>query len=93
MLSPSRNPFSNRDDCREIPIQTEGARLFNITPAAGVTAYWRAELILNGREHVRRFASEAHARWWLAALEEPRAVPSIYDYEERASSLRSARIR
>ena len=90
MLSSSQNPFVKPDDCREFPIKTKGARLFNVIPADGGAAYWRAELTLNGDELIRRFANEAHARWWLAALEEPRAVPSIYDYEERITSLRSA---
>lgn len=89
MISSSLNSFFNPDDCREFPLKTKGARLFKVIPADGGAPYWRAKLILNGDELVRRFTSEAHARWWLAALDEPRAGPNVCDYEERTASLRS----
>jgi len=87
MYSLSNSPFLKQDGCREFSINTKGARLFYVVPADGGAAYWRAELILNGDERIRRFSSEAYARWWLAFLEEPRAVASTYDYEERNSIL------
>jgi hypothetical protein len=39
-------------------------------------------MALNGVVRRRQFASEPHARWWLAALDEPRQAPSVSDWEE-----------
>ena len=66
---------------RRLPTGLRGARLYRIVAHGGET-YWQAEMALNGMAQRRRFASELHARWWLAALDEPRLAPSISDWEE-----------
>jgi hypothetical protein len=66
---------------RRLPTGLRGARLYRIAIHGG-EAHWQAEMTLNGEMQRRSFASELHARWWLAALEEPRLAPSVSDWEE-----------
>ena len=69
-------------------------RLYHISLPNGTDAHWQAEMIINFKVRRRRFASQIHARWWLAALDEPFSTPRMPDAEElnepwRARSFRS----
>jgi len=66
---------------RRIPSGLRGARLYRVA-INGSPVFWQAEMALNGVERRRRFVSEVHARWWLAALDEPRLAASVSDWEE-----------
>jgi hypothetical protein len=66
---------------RRLPTGLRGARLYRVA-IDGSESYWQAEMALNGVVRRRRFANELHARWWLAALDEPRQAPSVSDWEE-----------
>ena len=66
---------------RRVPTGLRGARLYRVA-INGSESHWQAEMALNGVERRRRFASELHARWWLAALDEPRLAASVSDWEE-----------
>ena len=69
------------DGWRRLPTGLRGARLYRIAIDGG-DAHWQAEMTLNGEVQRRRFASELHARWWLAASNEPRSASSVFDGEE-----------
>lgn len=67
---------------RELRTGVRGARLYRVTSLDGSEIHWQAEMALNGTVQRRRCASELHARWWLAALHEPRDTPNIFEWEE-----------
>jgi len=77
---------------RRLPTGLRGARLYRIV-AHGGEAYWQAEMALNGVAQSRCFASELHARWWIAALDEPRLAPNISDWEELNEPMRAGFVR
>ena len=73
---------------RRVSTGLHGARLYRIATEGGETL-WQAEMALNGEVQRRCFASELHARWWLAALKEPRPAPSVSDWEELNEPMRA----
>jgi hypothetical protein len=77
---------------RRLPTGLHGARLYRVATDGG-GAYWQAEMVLNGVAQRRCFASELHARWWLAALDEPRLAPSVSDWEELNEPMRAGFVR
>jgi len=86
---------SRENECRCLPegwrrVSTglRGARLYRIATDGGETL-WQAEMALSGKVQRRCFASELHARWWLAALKEPRPAPSVSDWEELNEPMRA----
>jgi hypothetical protein len=66
---------------RKLSTGLRGARLYLITlPDGG--AYWQVEVMCNGAQLSRRFASELHARAWLIELVLPGLTPASFDREE-----------
>jgi hypothetical protein len=71
---------------RKLPTGLRGARLYVVTPYDG-GAYWLVEVMYNGAQLTRRFASELHARVWLVELLRPGFTPASFDREERNEPL------
>ena len=79
------------DGWREISTGSPGARLYCVAPPyEGGAPHWEAEMTLNGRVRRRRCASEIHAHWWLAVLDESGEILPAPDAEELNESLRAS---
>jgi hypothetical protein len=59
-----------------------GRKLYEVSLPGRSVVYWEAEMILDGKRLQRRFASEPHARAWLAITKEPRRSAIPGDLEE-----------
>jgi hypothetical protein len=85
---------SHGDSRQLIESGVRGARLFRVARADGLGWYWEVELKFGAKESDRRFASELHARAWLASwgnvLLEPRSV-DLEELNVRFRSLHLAR--
>lgn len=78
------------DGWRELPTGLRDARLFHVAPPHGGDGHWLAELTLNGQMQRRRFASELHARWWIAVVDEPGGAPDPSGWLELNEPFRAA---
>ena len=65
------------------------ARLFRVARADGLGFYWETEMTLGAKSANRRFASELHARAWLASSGHPFPEPCSFDLEELNGRFRS----
>jgi len=80
--SPENESHRLAEGWRRLSTGLRGTRLYRVVPPKGGDAHWQAEMTLNGEVQHRRFASELHARWWLAVLNESLFTPSMLDWEE-----------
>jgi hypothetical protein len=66
------------------PIESgvRGAQLFRVTRPEDLSCYWETEMTLGSNSINRRFASELHARAWLASSDYLVPEPSSLDLEE-----------
>jgi hypothetical protein len=74
---------------RPIDSGIRGARLYRVTRPDGRGSYWETEVTLGAEPVRRRFASELHARAWLAGADDPPPMPSALDLEELNGRFRS----
>jgi hypothetical protein len=72
---------------RKLSTGLRGAWLYVVTLHNG-GAYWLVEVMHDGAELRRRFASELHARAWLKDLIGPATTPASFDWEEMNAPLR-----
>ena len=75
---------------RRLTTGLRGVRLYAVAPPLGGTRYWFAEVIRDGAQLSRRFASEIHARAWLIELVTPNRTASSFDWEELNKPFRAA---
>jgi hypothetical protein len=73
------------------PIESgvRGARLFRVGRPEGGGPYWETEMTIGDKSVRRRFASELHARAWLAAADNAAPEPATFDLEELNGRFRS----
>jgi hypothetical protein len=71
---------------RKLPTGLRGARLY-VAALPNGGACWLVEVMYNGAQLSRRFASELHARVWLVELLRPGLTPASFDREERSEPL------
>ena len=75
---------------RRLTTGLRGVRLYAVAPSLGSGAYWFAEVIRDGAQMSRRFASEIHARAWVLELVAPDRTASSLDWEELNHPLRAS---
>jgi hypothetical protein len=78
--SGSRTSFSEIRQPMESGVR--GAQLFRVTRPEGLGCYWETEMTLGSNSINRRFASELHARAWLASSDYLPSESSSLDIEE-----------
>ncbi len=74
---------------RRLATGLRGARLYVVAPPNG-KPYWFVEVLRDGVQLSRRFASELHARAWLTDLLRPCRASSSFDWEELNRPFRTA---
>ena len=75
---------------RRLATGLRGVRLYAIAPPLGGAAYWFVEVMRDGAQLNRRFASEIHARAWLIELLAPDRKTQSFDWEELNNPFRMA---
>jgi hypothetical protein len=74
---------------QEVGSGIRGALLYRVNRPEGGGAYWETVMTLGAKSVCRRFASELHARAWLAAADHPVPDPATFDLEELNGRFRS----